>query len=233
MALVLLRRTPVGPFAGPLAVATLVLTAYDVASIIAGGSYWSHYMLQLVVPTALMAGLMLASVPWTGRAVAACVLALCALGWYVGTTARVPAAGVTVGAAIKDAAQPDDTMLSLLGDGAMVESSGLTAPYTYLWSLPAHVLDVHFARLTAVLNGPDAPSWVVVRNTPSTHLMQRQGPGAVLRHRYRNVGTMCGRTVFLRDDLSRTVPEAGQRCSQPLVSWNDDAAVHHWTVTEG
>ncbi len=232
VAVVLLRRAPTGPFAGPLAVATLVLAAYDVASIIAGGSYWSHYVLQLVVPTALMAGLMLASVPWAGRAAAAGVLALCALGWYVGTTARLPASGVTVGAAIKNASVPDDTMLSLLGDGAMVQSSGLSAPYTYLWSLPAHVLDHHFTHLTAVLKGPDAPSWVVVRNSPATHQMQRQGPGAVLRHRYRDVGVMCGRTVYLRDDLSRTVPQAGQRCSQPLVAWNDDAAIHQWRVTE-
>jgi hypothetical protein len=233
VALVLLRRTPTGPLAGPLVFATLVLTAYGAASIIAGGSYWSHYVLQLVVPTALMAGLMLASVPWAGRAAASCVLGLCALGWYAGTTARVPAAGSTIGAAIKDASLPDDTMLSLLGDGAMVETSGLTAPYTYLWSLPAHVLDVHFRHLTSVLQGPDAPSWVVVRNTPSTHLMQRQGPGAVLHHRYRKVATMCGRTVFLRADLSRVVPQADQRCSQPLVAWNDDAAIHNWTVTEG
>ena len=233
IALVLLRRTPIGPFAGPLAFAILVLAVYDAGSIFAGGSYWSHYVLQLVVPTALMAGLMLASVPWAGRAVAVGVLALCTLGWVVGTTARVPAAGATIGAAIKDAAQPDDTMLSLLGDGAMVQTSGLSAPYTYLWSLPAHVLDHHFARLTAVLKGPEAPSWVVVRDSPSTHLMQKQGPGAVLHHRYRRVATMCGRAVFLRDDLSRTVPEAAEKCSMPLVAWRGDAATHHWTVTEG
>ncbi len=233
VALVLLRRTPIGPFAGPLAFAILVLAVYDAGSIFAGGSYWSHYVLQLVVPTALMAGLMLASVPWAGRAVAVGVLALCTLGWVVGTTARVPAAGATIGAAIKDTAQPDDTMLSLLGDGAMVQTSGLDAPYTYLWSLPAHVLDHHFARLTAVLKGPQAPSWVVVRDSPSTHLMQKQGPGAVLHHRYRRVATMCGRAVFLRDDLSRTVPEAAEKCSMPLVAWRGDAATHHWTVTEG
>jgi hypothetical protein len=233
VALVLLRRTPTGVFAGPLAFATLLLAAYDAASIIAGGSYWSHYVLQLVVPTALMAGLIAASVPWAGRTVAACVLALCTLGWVVGTTARVPAAGVTIGSAIGDAAQPDDTMLSLLGDGAMVKTSGLTAPYTYLWSLPAHVLDHHFTHLTAVLKGSDAPSWVVVRRTPANNRMQREGPGAVLAQRYRKVSEMCGRAVYLRLDLSRPVPEAGQRCSLPLVAWNEDDATHNWTVTEG
>jgi hypothetical protein len=233
VALVLVRRTPTGPFAGPFVVATLVLTTYDAGSIIAGGSYWSHYMLQLAVPTALMAGLMLASVPWAGRTVAVVVLALCSMGWIAGTVARVPAAGVTIGAAIKDAAQPDDTILSVLGDGAMVQTAGLGAPYPYLWSLPAHVLDHHFTRLTTVLKGSDAPSWVVVRRTPATHRIERQGPGAVLRHRYRNVGTVCGRTVYLRDDLSRTVPEAGEKCWLPLVAWNNDAATHHWDVTEG
>jgi hypothetical protein len=175
---------------------------------------------------------MLASVPWAGRTVAACVLALCTLGWVVGTAARVPAAGVTIGSAVKDAAQPDDTMLSLLGDGAMVQTAGLTAPYPYLWSLPAHVLDHHFNRLTAVLKGSDAPSWVVVRRSPANRRMERQGPGAALAQRYRKVSELCGRSVYLRNDLSRPVPETGQKCSLPLVAWNEDAP-HHWTVTEG
>ncbi|MBV9831986.1 MAG: hypothetical protein JOZ82_10380, partial [Marmoricola sp.] len=63
LAVLLLRGPGRGRFALPLAVATLVLTVYDAVSIGAGGSYWSHYILQLVVPTALMTGMLLGTVP--------------------------------------------------------------------------------------------------------------------------------------------------------------------------
>ncbi len=44
---------------------------------------------------------------------------------------------------------------------------------------------------------------------------------------------MCGRQVFLRDDLTRSVPQSPPTCWLPLVSWNSGRATHHWTVTEG
>ena len=59
LAVLLLRGPGKGRFALPLALATIVLTAYDAISIYAGGSFWSHYILQLVVPTALMTGMLL------------------------------------------------------------------------------------------------------------------------------------------------------------------------------
>ena len=48
------------------------------------------------------------------------------------------------------------------GDPAFLESAGLTSPYPQLWSLPVRVLDPHLEEFTAVITGPDLPTWAVV-----------------------------------------------------------------------
>jgi hypothetical protein len=232
--LLLRRRPPSVPYGGAITLALLALVAYDVASILAGGSYWSHYVIQLVVPTALMAGLLATQVRRVGPLVVAAVMALSGLGWVLGLTARVSSDGPTIGAAIAATAQPGDSMLSLLGDGAMVRTSGLPAPYPYLWSLPAHVLDPHFRKLTAVLRSNAAPSWVVVRGPTTMGLLEREGPGRVLHERYRLVTTLCQHPVYLRRDLSRRAPETDNgTCTAPIAPWTGDHATHRWTVTDG
>lgn len=230
----ILRRRPApSRFPGPVVVAVLVTAAYDVVSIWAGGSFWNHYVLQLVVPVGLMVAVVVATVPRTGRLVAVLAVAAAMVAWGLGFTASVSAAGVTVGEAIGDAALPSDTVVSVLGDGVLVRTSDLQSPYRYLWSLPAHVLDHRFARLTSLLDASDRPSWVVVRRSGSTRKILRLGPGQALQANYTDVGTICGRTVYLRDGLTRPVPEASGRCWFPLVSWDPDRATHHWSVTEG
>lgn len=233
VAVVLLRGPGRGRLTAPLVVATLVMLAYDGASIWAGGAYWSHYMLQLVVPIGLMAGMLLGSVPRIGRVVVLVAVLASLVGYGAGFTARVPASGVAVGAAIKDASVPGDTVVSVLGDGVLVRTSGLASPYRYLWSLPAHVLDHRFRRLTHLLDSPQRPSWVVVRGSKPTRQLQHLGPGPALATHYEKVAYLCGREVYLRKDLTRDVPETGDQCWAPLVAWNASRAHHHWLVTEG
>ncbi|MBV9830775.1 MAG: hypothetical protein JOZ82_04210 [Marmoricola sp.] len=150
-----------------------------------------------------------------------------------GFTARVPAAGPTVGAAIRNASSPGDTIVSVLGDGVLVRTSGLESPYRYLWSLPAHVLDHHFQRLNALLDSPGRPSWVVVRGGKAGGELGRLGISAAVHAHYQPVAEICGRQVYLRDDLTRDVPRAPSPCWLPLVSWNPTHATHNWSVTEG
>jgi hypothetical protein len=232
VAVVLLRGPGRGRLTAPLVVATLVTLVYDALSIWAGGAYWSHYVLQLVVPIGVMAGLLLGSVPRLGRVVLAVAVLASMVGYGLGFDARGSASGVAVGAAIKDAAMPGDTVVSVLGDGVLVQTSGLESPYRYLWSLPAHVLDHRFHRLTTLLESPDAPSWVVVRGSRPTRQLERLGPGRALKAHYDDVAHLCGREVYLRKGLTRDVPATQEQCWQPLVTWNSGAH-DHWLVTEG
>ena len=233
VAVALLRGPGRGRLTTPLVVATLVLLAYDGVSIWAGGAYWSHYMVQLVVPIGLMAGLLLGSVPRLGRVVVVLAVAASLAGYGLGFTARVTAAGVAVGAAVKDAAMPGDTVVSVLGDGVLVKTSGLASPYRYLWSLPAHVLDHRFRRLTTLLDSSHRPTWVVVRGSKPTHQLVRLGPGRALQANYDSVAHLCGREVYLRKGLTRDVPATTDPCWAPLVTWNSHRAHRHWLVTEG
>jgi hypothetical protein len=72
-----------------------------------------------------------------------------------------------------------------------------------------------------------------VRGTRPTRKLQHLGPGPALEAHYDRVAHLCGREVYLRKDLTRDVPEAGEQCWAPLVAWNGSRAHHHWLVTEG
>jgi hypothetical protein len=48
------------------------------------------------------------------------------------------------------------------GDPSILESAHLPSPYPELWSLPVRVRDPRLRMFTAVLAGPQRPTWVVV-----------------------------------------------------------------------
>jgi hypothetical protein len=225
LVVLLARRRRVLPAqASAVAVATLVLSAYGVVSVAAGGSYWPHYLVQLAVPTALAAGLVAVVTPRLGRAVVSLVLVAATLAWTAGLVHRVPARGDLAGAAIGRVSEPGDSLVSAFGDADLPMAAHLESPYPYLWALPAHTLDPHLTRLRAVLAGPRAPTWFVVRpGTAMTH-GGLHGPGAVLHRRYHLVGEICDRVVFLRDGVRRTTPAPVPSCTRPLSTWFDEGA---------
>ena len=48
------------------------------------------------------------------------------------------------------------------GDPVLLQASGMASPYPELWSLPVRVRDPHLTDLTAVLESPRRPTWLVV-----------------------------------------------------------------------
>ncbi len=218
-AVVWVRRSRPRSVGLAVALATLVLAAYDVVSILAGGSYWLHYLVQLTVPAALAAGLLAAAVPRPGRALAGMVLVAAAIAWSFGMVHRVPTHGQAVGEAIGRAAAPGDTAVSAFGDAQILEAAGLESPYAYLWSLPARTLDPSFHQLSRVLAGRHAPTWFVERGPNTAATLDQAGPGQILNARYHVVGQVCGRRVYLRDGLTRPALQPAADCSEPLSTW--------------
>lgn len=196
------------------AVATLALAAYGVVSVVAGGSYWTHYLVQLAVPTGLSAGLLVTAVPRLGRRVAAVVLVVASVAWVVGLSYRTETGSLDAGTDVGRVAEPGDTMVSALGDADIVEAAGLSSPYPYLWSLPARTLDPGLHGLRTLLAGPHAPTWLVVRG-PGTLATLDTGHGTVPAH-YRLVADLCGRSVYLHAGLQRPVPRQLGACSRTL-----------------
>jgi hypothetical protein len=216
--------------ATPAAVAVLVVAAYDVVSIVAGGSYWQHYLVELIVPTALAGGLVAASTSRRVlRPVVAAMAAVAVLAWAGSLFTSVLAEGQVVGESVRVVAQPGDTLVSALGDADMVQAAGLSSPYAYLWSLPARTLDPHGAQLDDVLADPTAPTWVVVRGPQTAALLAQQGAGQLLQQRYHLVAHLCGRPVYLRDGVDRPTPTPptaaaahASECRLPVAPW-----LHH------
>jgi hypothetical protein len=188
-----------------------VTLGYAAISIAAGGSYWPHYLLQLVVPVSLSAAVVAAG---TGRwarymrrtswvAVGSAVVSTVVVG---GVNATVP--GVrepqTVGQWLAESATRSDTALVAYGSPAILESADLTSPYPYLWSLPMRTLDPEQRRLRATLRGPDAPTWLVVTLRLDSWGIDDGGRlRALVAARYRYVGEVCGHEVHLRNGVER------------------------------
>lgn len=205
-----------------------LLLVYDAGSIAAGGSYWLHYLVQLVVPTALAAGLAVALVAPVRGTVARrapamllpllCVL-LCSGGWAGGLVHRSEAGGTLVGRSLGAVSQPGDSVVSLLGSADIVQASGLSSPYRYLWSLPAHTLDPRMRRLSSLLSGPAAPTWLVVRGPATTAFLRHSAAGPAFDADYLRVGRVCGRRIYLRENLTRSTPAPASGCRLPLSTW--------------
>lgn len=171
---VVLRRA-FRPAARPLAVAALVLVAWEVAGVVGGGSYWLHYLTGLVPGLVLLVSLARADAPpgtparpaYRSRNVVAGCVALCvvsaAIAWthQVRTPHRIDAEA-RVETWLRAHADPGDGVVVTFGHPQVVAGSGLHSPYLHLWSLPVRVRDPELTTLRRVLDGPDAPRWVVI-----------------------------------------------------------------------
>lgn len=216
--------------AGPVAWGLLATLTWSTLSIVAGGGFWDHYLVELVVPISIAAGLCVAPpqqepgrrpVPAPPRpavrllplALAVAVLGVAAVHWVTGLEARQGAAGTSVGIAIASAARPGDTVVSAFGDAQTVESAGLLSPYPYLWTLPAQVQDPELHDLTALLTGPSGPTWFVPWERPSFPVPVLQQLRAVVAARYHPVAVVCGHTIYVRNGLVRPAPSLQPACS--------------------
>lgn len=192
--------------------AALGTLGYTVASILAGGSYWLHYLIEAVPALSVILAAISLARPRTARSVTG-ILVVSALVATVPALGHDESSGVAIGRSVAAASRPGDTVVSLFGDADIVKASGLYSPYPYLWSVPARTLDPHEAVLSSLLRGSRAPTWVVVRGPVTEGWLADGGALAVIHDRYRAVGSMCGRTVYLLDGQQRSPLTAMAPCA--------------------
>lgn len=216
----------------PVGVALVATVVWGVFSVAAGGSYWTHYLVELVPVAALGAAWLVGATgqgspsPRERRAgrrtlvavpVLVALAAVSALGAtvVVASGATRPAladAGCTpdatadaaVAAWLRDRAEPGDDAVTAYGGVSVLAGTDLRPAYPYLWSLPVRTLDPHLDTLTAAVSGPGRATWVV-RTLPlhSFGLDPDRRFAATLADGYRQVHQVCGVRVLLRDDASR------------------------------
>jgi hypothetical protein len=199
----------------PVLLATLAVIGFVSAAAMLGGSYWAHYLFQLVPASALAAGLLAASIGRRVRfGVAAFVVVMTAanLMWSLvsppshGTEAR------TVGTWLRQSGQPSDTAVVAYGQPNVLAAADMTSPYPYLWSLPVRTLDPDLSLMTEVLSGPDRPTWFVDWSGVDSWGIDPTALLPVLRSDYRIVGEVCGRTIWLVRGVPRALAQP-RECS--------------------
>ncbi|WP_436702054.1 hypothetical protein [Nocardioides sp. BYT-33-1] len=156
-----------GPRGAPLTVAGLGLAGWELVGVVAGGSYWLHYLTGLVPGLVVLACLVRPTAPVRQALVACLGLTLVATGaaWteqLVNPANPAIATDAKIAHYLRDHAEPDDGVVVAFGRPDIVVGSGLSSPYPHLWSLPVRVLDPDLTELRSVLTGPHAPRWVVV-----------------------------------------------------------------------
>jgi hypothetical protein len=191
---------------GAAAWALVATMVFDVVSVALGGNYWHHYLVQLVVPVAVLAGMLVASRQPAIRTVLVCAVLVAGVAWGGVLPGARDSSAASLGTAVGHAAHPGDTIITALGHADVTEASGLRSPYPYLWSLPARTLDPRLTRLDRALAGPHAATWFVRWSN-----LAALGPGGrrterLLDTHYRAVADLRGRMVYLLDGVRRASP---------------------------
>ena len=144
---------------------SISLLAWELAAVALGGSFWSHYLTGLV-PGLVLLTVAAAQTPvraWWPVLVAAAAC-LCSSLVTMGGTAVGPATpDAAIATYIHDHARSRDSLVVCFGHPDIIWDAGLQSPYPWLWSLPVQVKDHRLTRLSAVLQGPSRPTWLVVR----------------------------------------------------------------------
>ncbi|MFY0409103.1 hypothetical protein [Solicola sp. PLA-1-18] len=202
------------------AVAAAAVLGWDLFSVLAGGSYWLHYLVQLVPAAALAAATTTVGRDLWGRTGRACA------GWVVGASVVATVIGIasppahsapTVTAGwLRAAARPGDSAVVAFGQPGLLYRSGLGSPYPQIWSLPVRVRDPHLTGLTSVLDGTGPPTWVLVWHDRlgSWGITGTTARTALTTH-YRPVADVCGYATYLRRGVDRPLPVAPTTCPAP------------------
>ena len=189
---------------------TVALTAvlvFDMASVVMGGNYWSHYLMQLVTPAAVLAGVLAARRQPGLRPiiVGAAVVGMTVLGIAL-PGALASSSSQRLGHAVGAASRPGDTIVTVYGHSDVSQTSGLFSPYPYLWSLPLKTLDPRLRFLDSVLARPRAPTWFVTYAGISSWGVDSTRTSRLVHERYHPVAVLEGHTVYLRDGVRRRPP---------------------------
>lgn len=202
-----------------LRVALVAMFGYAVFSMAFGGNWWRHYLLELTPVLVLGAGL--ATRRPDTRLRIHLATAVAAISAVMVSAVLVPAAAsngfparadTVVAGWLRSASEPHDSVIVFYGEPNIIEMSGLSTPYPYSWSLPVRGRDPHLRLLVRTLLGPRAPTWLVSVDGFDAWGIQTARFAKVRRAEYRQVSTVCGHEIWLRDGARRPLPPAPNHC---------------------
>jgi hypothetical protein len=169
--------------------------------VLAGGSYWHHYLIQLAAPACVLGGVAAAGprgrVPTVAFAAVATALTLSAAGPMRADEGQ--RAALATAAYIRAHASPGDTQWVMYARANVAYYTGLPSPYPYGWSLMVRAVPGARARLAALLSSPRRPTWIVGWQPPNTwHLDPHGALARAIAHHYRLVAHVRGHAIYRR-----------------------------------
>jgi hypothetical protein len=201
-----------------LRVPALAMLAWELVAVLLGGSYWLHYLVGLI-PGVVVLVVAAAQRPWSRRQRLAFASGV---GWTgiasaIGLVAVLTAPPHGMGSDgpivsyLRAHERPGDTAVVAFGHPDVLWSTGLTSPYSELWSLPVRVRDPHLSALDSVLESPQRPTWVVVDGTSLyTWGVDPTIAERTLLEHYDKVTDVSPYTVYLREGVDRTAGTGSQ-----------------------
>jgi hypothetical protein len=180
--------------------------AAAVVGVMGGGSYWPHYLIELVPVSCVGAAVLLAAAPARtrmavlGAATALSLVAAIAGAIYVGQhPLRLPE--LAVARYVRSHARPGDTQYVMYARANVAYYDGLPTPYPYQWSLMVRAVPGARTRLQHLLGSDRRPTWVVQWQAPDRWQLDPGGRTAqLLRQGYRRAAVVCGHPVYVRTD---------------------------------
>jgi hypothetical protein len=189
-----------------LAVTFAAWMAAATVGVLGGGSYFMHYLIELVPVSCVAAAALVAGARLPIRLVALGVFVVVALnGAYDGAKTAAHHTPhrreFAIGNYIRDHARPGDTSYVMYARANVVYYTGLRQPYPYLWSLMVRVRPGARVQLQRLLASNQRPTWLVRWQRPRLWRLDPDGTTKrLLRSGYRRTAIVCGFPIYLRRD---------------------------------
>ena len=195
-----------------LAVTLAAWLGAGAVGVLGGGSYWPHYLIELVAPASLLSRRGAVARPrgrprrrpgssrsrWSGRSAAS---ARCARGHAAPRRRR------RSGATCATTRGPATRSTSCTRGRTSATTPGLPSPYPYAWSLLVRAHPGATARLRQLLESPRRPTWIVGWQRPSRWGLDPGGATARALHaHYRVVAHVHGHPIYHRTSSPRSQP---------------------------
>jgi hypothetical protein len=175
--------------------------------VLGGGSYWGHYLVQLIPFAAVGASIALAAAPDRRVRATVAVMSMCALGGLaIGplVTTSEKSSAAAIGSALGDSARSGDTVHVLYSQADVLYYSGLQDPFPYHWSLMLRAVPGARGELRDLLASRARPTWIVEWEPPASYDLDRDGETArLLARHYRHVADPCGVPILVRRGVTR------------------------------
>lgn len=173
-----------------------------VLGVLGGGSFWNHYLIELV-PVATVGTAVLFSRHRLPGILGLCVIVVPAALYMVGPIHQDRAdhyqrAARIVGRYVRSRALPGQTDYVLYSRPDVLYYAGLQNPYPYNWGLMVRAAPHAVARLRSLLASRERPTWIVMWQSADSVGLDRSGLTArLLARHYRHDATVCGHRILV------------------------------------